>query len=45
MFFADEVLHHYLEPFVRIEWIIGLVAAAIFTAIAWLWKRRSESTA
>jgi YjbE family integral membrane protein len=44
MFFADEVLHHYLEPFVRIEWIIGLVAAAIFTAIAWLWKRRSEST-
>lgn len=44
MFFADEVLHHYLEPFVRIEWIIGLGAAAIFTAIAWLWKRRSEST-
>lgn len=45
MFFADEVLHHYLEPFVSIEWIIGLGAAAIFTAIAWLWKRRSESTA
>lgn len=44
MFFADEVLHHYLEPFVRIEWVIGLGAAAIFTAIAWLWKRRSEST-
>jgi YjbE family integral membrane protein len=44
MFFADEVLHHYLEPFVSIEWIIGLSAAAIFTAIAWLWKRRSEST-
>jgi YjbE family integral membrane protein len=44
MFFADEVLHHYLEPFVSIEWIIGLGAAAIFTAIAWLWKRRSEST-
>ena len=43
MFFADEVLHHYLEPFVSIEWIIGLSAAAIFTAIAWLWKRRSES--
>ena len=42
MFFADEVLHHYLEPFVHIEWIIGLSAAAIFTAIAWLWKRRSE---
>jgi YjbE family integral membrane protein len=44
MFFADEVLHHYLEPFVSIEWIIGLSAAAIFTAIAWLWKKRSEST-
>jgi YjbE family integral membrane protein len=44
MFFADEVLHHYLEPLVSIEWIIGLSAAAIFTAIAWLWKRRSEST-
>ena len=43
MFFADEILHHYLEPFVNIEWIIGLSAAAIFTAIAWLWKRRSES--
>ena len=44
MFFADEVLHHYLEPFVSFEWIIGLSAAAIFTAIAWLWKKRSEST-
>jgi YjbE family integral membrane protein len=45
MFFADEVLHHYLEPLVSIEWIIGLGAAAIFTAIAWLWKRRAERTA
>ena len=45
MFFADEVLHHYLEPFVSIEWILGLGAAAIFTAIAWLWKRHSESSA
>lgn len=43
MFFADEILHHYLEPFVNFEWIIGLSAAAIFTAIAWMWKRRSES--
>ena len=43
MFFADEILHHYLEPFVNIEWIIGLSAAVIFTAIAWMWKRRSES--
>jgi hypothetical protein len=38
------VLHHYLEPLVSIEWLIGLGAAAIFTAIAWLWKRRSEGT-
>jgi YjbE family integral membrane protein len=45
MFFADDVLHHYLEPLLSIEWLIGLGAAFIFTAIAWLWKRRSESTA
>ena len=45
MFFADKVLHHYLEPLVSIEWIIGIGAAAIFTAIAWLWKRRSEQAA
>jgi YjbE family integral membrane protein len=45
MFFADDVLHHYLEPFANIEWIIGLSAAAIFIAVAWLWKRRVESTA
>jgi len=45
MFFADQVLHHYLELLVSIEWVIGLGAAAIFTAIAWLWKRRAERTA
>jgi predicted tellurium resistance membrane protein TerC len=44
MFFADKVLHHYLEPVVHIEWLIALVAAAIFSAIAWLWKRRNEET-
>jgi YjbE family integral membrane protein len=44
MFFADEVLHDYLEPLVSIEWLIAIGAAAIFTAIAWLWKRRSEGT-
>ncbi len=44
MFFADKVLHHYLEPFLHIEWLIALGAAAIFSAIAWLWKRRSEGT-
>jgi YjbE family integral membrane protein len=45
MFFADKVLHHYLEPYASIEWIIGLTATAIFIAITWLWKRRAESTA
>ena len=45
MFFADEVLHHYLEPLVHFEWIIALSAALIFAAIAWLWKRRAESAA
>jgi len=39
------VLHHYLEPLVSIEWIIGIGAAAIFSAIAWLWKKRSEQAA
>jgi len=45
MFFADEVLHHYLEPFASIEWVIALTAAAIFIAVGWLWKRRGERTA
>jgi YjbE family integral membrane protein len=45
MFFADEVLHHYLEPLLSIEWLIALVAAGAFAAFAWLWKRRGESTA
>ena len=45
MFFADKALHHYLEPLVHYEWIIALSAALIFAGIAWLWKRRSESTA
>jgi predicted tellurium resistance membrane protein TerC len=45
MFFADKVLHHYLEPFASVEWIIGVTATAIFIAIAWLWKRRTESAA
>jgi YjbE family integral membrane protein len=45
MFFADKVLHHYLEPYASIEWLIALGAAAVFAAIAWLWKRRAESAA
>ena len=45
MFFADKVLHHYLEPYASIEWVIGLTATAIFIAIAWLWRRRIETAA
>ena len=44
MLFQDEVLHPYLEHYESIEWIIGLAAAAIFVAIAWLWARRSSPT-
>ena len=43
MFFSDVFLHHYLEPYESIEWIIGIAAAAIFTALAWLWARRRET--
>ncbi len=42
MFFADVFLHHYLEPYESIEWIIGVATAAIFTAVAWLWSRRAN---
>ena len=45
MFFADKATHHHLEPYASIEWIIALGAAAIFTAIAWLWRRRAQSAA
>jgi YjbE family integral membrane protein len=45
MFFADKALHHYLEPLVHFEWMIALGAAVLFAAFAWLWKRRSTSTA
>ncbi len=44
MLFQDKVLHPYLEHFQSIEWIIGIIAAAIFIAIAWLWTRRSSPT-
>jgi YjbE family integral membrane protein len=43
MFFSDVFLHHYLEPYASIEWIIGVGSALIFTAIAWLWSRRARS--
>ncbi|HEX2741237.1 MAG TPA: hypothetical protein VHM69_12385, partial [Rubrobacter sp.] len=45
MFFADEAVHHYLEPLVPFELYIALTAAILFAGIAWLWKRRSEPTA
>jgi hypothetical protein len=44
MVFQDEVLHPYLEPYQSIEWIIGLIAAGIFIALAWLWAQRSRPT-
>ncbi len=44
MFFADVFLHHYLEPYASIEWIIGIVAAALFAGVAWLWARRREAS-
>ena len=43
MIFADKVTHPYLEHYESIEWIIGVVAAAIFMLVAWLWARRSSS--
>jgi YjbE family integral membrane protein len=44
MLFADKVTHPYLEHYESIEWLIGLTAAAIFLAVAWLWARRSSPT-
>ena len=44
MLFQDKLLHPYLEHYQSIEWIIGLAAAALFLAIAWLWARRSSPT-
>ena len=45
MFFSDVFLHDYLEPLASIEWIIGVGAALVFTAVAWLWSRRASGTA
>jgi YjbE family integral membrane protein len=44
MFFADRATHDYLEPYASIEWLIALGAAAAFMAVAWLWRRRAQST-
>jgi hypothetical protein len=37
--FSGVSLHHYLESYESIEWILG-IAAAIFAAVACLWARR-----
>src|SRR5215212_8823176 len=44
MLFQDKVLHPYLKHYESIEWIIGIAAAGIFIAIAWLWAQRSSPT-
>src|SRR5829696_582683 len=44
MLFADKVTHPYLEHYESIEWVIGLTAAIIFLAVAWLWAQRSSPT-
>jgi YjbE family integral membrane protein len=44
MFFADKAVHHYLEPLVPFELYIALAAAVAFAGVAWLWKRRAETT-
>jgi len=43
MFFSDVFLHDYLEPLASIEWILGVGAALVFTALAWLWSRRVKT--
>jgi YjbE family integral membrane protein len=45
MFFEDVVTHPYLEPFMRIEWIVGIGAAALFVLIAWLAGRKAGGLA
>jgi YjbE family integral membrane protein len=45
MFFADVVTHPYLEPLMNVEWAFGLAAAALFTAVAWLWARKTGEAA
>ena len=45
MFFEDVVTHPYLEPFMRIEWMVGIGAAALFVLIAWLAGRKAGGLA
>ena len=42
MLFADKVTHPYLVHYENLEWIIGIAAAGIFVAVAWLRERRSS---
>lgn len=41
MFFEDVVTHPYLEPLISVEWVFGLVAAALFMLLAWMWARKT----
>lgn len=41
MFFEDVVTHPYLEPLMSVEWVFGLVAAALFMLLAWMWARKT----
>jgi YjbE family integral membrane protein len=45
MLFADKATHDYVKPYEHFELPIALGAAAVFVAVAWLWKRRAERTA
>jgi YjbE family integral membrane protein len=45
MFFADKAAHDFLEPYEHLELLIAAVAVAVFIAVAWLWRRRTHSTA
>lgn len=45
MFFEDVVTHPYLEPFMSIEWMVGIGAAAVFVLIAWLAGRKAGGLA
>jgi YjbE family integral membrane protein len=44
MFFDDVALHEYLEPYASVEWLVAVIAMAVFLAVAWLWTRRTRKT-
>jgi YjbE family integral membrane protein len=45
MFFKDKAAHEYLKPYEHLEIPMAAAAVAVFTAVAWLWKRRANRTA